>query len=142
MHAFMPLAMTTTIPSRFVVAVYADSLEVDITRPWTLILHPSELPVRPGTPFNVFFPSELITVKATLGELIEAHPDTLRYMFRSTSPSLNVWVAMPRRIDDIPNGIVILVSPHYIREAVQHWIPVREHLMAIGARQGSDAKPW
>ena len=118
-----------------VVAVYADSLVLDITRPWTLVLHPSELPVRPGTRFHIFFPAQLTTEEVTLGELIKVHPNVLRYLFESASSSLNIWVAMPRRFLDIPDGIVMLVSPLYVREAVQHWIPVRQLLMEIGAER-------
>jgi hypothetical protein len=49
MHPTAPLIMMTVISSLLVVAVYADSLALDITHPWTLILHPSELSVQPGT---------------------------------------------------------------------------------------------
>ena len=121
--------------TRLVVAVYADSLALDITHPWTLVLHPSEFPVQPGTRFHIFFPAQLATEEAILGQLIEAHPDELRYLFESSSSSLNIWVTMPRRFLDIPDGIVMLVSPLYVRQAVQHWIPVRRLLMEIGARQ-------
>ena len=62
--------------------------------------------------------------EVTLGELIEVHPNVLCYLFESASSSLNIWVVMPHRFLDIPDGTVMLVSPLYVREAVQHWIPV------------------
>ena len=132
MHLTAPLIMTMVISSLLVVTVYADSLVLDITHPWTLILHPSELPVWPGTWFHIFFPAQLATVKATLGELIKAHPNMLHYLFQSASPSLNIWVAMPHCFLDILDGTVMLVSLLYIHEAVQHWILVWELLMEIG----------
>ena len=72
-------------------------------------------------------------MEATLGELIKAHLNTLRYLFQSASPSLNIWVTMPHFLE-IPDRTVMLVSPLYIHEAVQHWIPVWELLMEIGAK--------